>query len=141
MQRQCVEALLGAGAKPNLKCAGGEQTALAIAEEAGNTGAAESLVERGAHSDDAKYARQKEKWTATQMGSEAKQHTRRKQPPAQWMQDDASDKCLLCGSEWSMFNRRHHCRSCGILVCYYCSSHRCVLLCHSVRADLQFAVR
>lgn len=141
MQRQCVEALLGAGAKPNLKCAGGEQTPLAIAEEAGNTSAAESLVERGSHSDDAKYTRQKEKWMATHIGSEGKELTRRKPPPAEWVQDDASDKCLLCGSEWAMFNRRHHCRSCGTLVCYKCSSHRCVLVFHSIRADLQSAGR
>jgi ankyrin repeat protein len=131
LSRQCVEALLAAGAKPNLKCAGGGQTPLAIAEEAGNMGAAESLVERGARSDDAKYARQKEKWTAARVDDqEDKQLTQRKQPDAQWVNDDASAQCLLCGGDFSMFNRRHHCRSCGTLVCSTCSSHRCVLLCH-----------
>ena len=94
-------------------------------------GAAESLVERGARSDDAKYARQKEKWTAARVDDqEDKQLTQRKQPDAQWVNDDASAQCLLCGGDFSMFNRRHHCRSCGTLVCSTCSSHRCVLLCH-----------
>jgi ankyrin repeat protein len=123
LQRQCVAALLMAGAKPNLKCADG-RTALAIAEESGNTAAAESLVERGAHSEDARYARQKEKWAAAKVDDEDKQPTRRNEPEAQWMLDDASEHCTLCGSDFGFINRRHHCRSCGTLACYYCTTHR-----------------
>lgn len=131
LQQRCVTALLTAGAKPNLK-GGGGQTALAIAEEAGNTSAAEVLVRRGAHTDDAKYERLKEQWAAAKVDDEDKELTRRKQPTMQWVHDDESEECLLCGAGFSMFtNRRHHCRGCGVLVCYYCSSHRCVLTCWS----------
>lgn len=45
-------------------------------------------------------------------------------PPEQheWVSDDVSDHCLICCSEFSFFNRRHHCRGCGSLVCNSCSS-------------------
>merc|ERR1712032_856760 len=29
--------------------------------------------------------------------------------------------CQVCNSEWDFFNRRHHCRVCGSLVCHECS--------------------
>jgi hypothetical protein len=40
----------------------------------------------------------------------------------QWVDDNALDKCMLCTVEFSMFNRRHHCRICGSLICGACSS-------------------
>lgn len=36
---------------------------------------------------------------------------------------DASPTCDLCNSKFSMVNRRHHCRRCGLLVCAKCSGH------------------
>ncbi len=39
-----------------------------------------------------------------------------------WLNDDASDVCLLCGVAFSFTRRRHHCRRCGMLVCASCSS-------------------
>jgi len=42
------------------------------------------------------------------------------QPPA-WRPDAASDSCLCCGKDFSMWVRRHHCRACGELVCGDCS--------------------
>ena len=52
-----------------------------------------------------------------------------------WMPDDASNVCLICGVEWSHFagifapasQARHHCRSCGRLVCGACSTNRAAI--------------
>lgn len=41
-------------------------------------------------------------------------------PPA-WRPDAASDSCLCCGKDFSLWVRRHHCRACGELVCGDCS--------------------
>lgn len=42
-----------------------------------------------------------------------------------WIPDELSDKCLMCHSEFnSMVRRRHHCRSCGLLLCGQCVSNR-----------------
>lgn len=41
---------------------------------------------------------------------------------ARWMDDAASNVCLLCATSFSFTNRRHHCRSCLRLVCAACSS-------------------
>jgi len=38
--------------------------------------------------------------------------------------DEQSSNCTLCNASFSIFNRRHHCRLCGILVCNNCSKHR-----------------
>jgi hypothetical protein len=37
------------------------------------------------------------------------------------MPDEFSRKCLICANDFSMINRKHHCRSCGIVVCHGCS--------------------
>ena len=40
---------------------------------------------------------------------------------ATWTSDDASDKCMLCGTLFGYLqNRRHHCRLSGLLVCSSC---------------------
>lgn len=39
----------------------------------------------------------------------------------QWVDDKTSPTCMLCETKWSMTNRRHHCRSCGHLVCGKCA--------------------
>lgn len=41
-----------------------------------------------------------------------------------WTKNEESPSCELCGEGWSITNRRHHCRSCGVLVCAACSSKR-----------------
>ncbi|XP_019625924.1 PREDICTED: zinc finger FYVE domain-containing protein 26-like [Branchiostoma belcheri] len=48
-------------------------------------------------------------------------------PPsrAQWVPDEDVTHCMVCKFEqFGMFNRRHHCRRCGRVVCYSCSSHK-----------------
>lgn len=42
-----------------------------------------------------------------------------------WVANDEVIECMCCQkTTFSMFNRRHHCRRCGRVVCYYCSNHR-----------------
>nr|XP_040055611.1 zinc finger FYVE domain-containing protein 26 isoform X1 [Gasterosteus aculeatus aculeatus] len=48
-------------------------------------------------------------------------------PPARkdWVPDTKQDVCMICRRErFTMFNRRHHCRRCGRLVCQSCSEHK-----------------
>lgn len=42
-------------------------------------------------------------------------------PP--WIDDSARTKCALCKSTFGTFNRKHHCRRCGEIVCGDCSKH------------------
>jgi len=39
-------------------------------------------------------------------------------PP--WQPDDTAPKCNKCGTEFSLFKRRHHCRACGKVYCSRC---------------------
>lgn len=42
-----------------------------------------------------------------------------------WISNDEVVECMCCQkTTFSMFNRRHHCRRCGRVVCYYCSNLR-----------------
>ncbi|CAM9969975.1 unnamed protein product, partial [Laminaria digitata] len=41
-----------------------------------------------------------------------------------WVPDDMAPKCCLCRSEFNIYRRRHHCRTCGRVVCDDCSSKR-----------------
>ncbi|KAK7103379.1 hypothetical protein V1264_018289 [Littorina saxatilis] len=46
-------------------------------------------------------------------------------PPDQWVPDSRAPLCMVCKLErFSMFNRRHHCRRCGRVVCAACSTKR-----------------
>jgi len=38
-----------------------------------------------------------------------------------WFDDKLSNACLLCGNNFTVWSRRHHCRACGLLVCQPCS--------------------
>lgn len=45
-----------------------------------------------------------------------------------WVPDSSAAKCMHCHrSQFSMLNRRHHCRKCGKVVCNDCSSKRWML--------------
>ncbi|XP_047395445.1 zinc finger FYVE domain-containing protein 26 isoform X2 [Sciurus carolinensis] len=51
-------------------------------------------------------------------------------PPArhQWIPDESESVCMVCCREhFTMFNRRHHCRRCGRLVCGSCSTKKMVV--------------
>ncbi|XP_020279494.1 uncharacterized protein LOC109852609 isoform X2 [Pseudomyrmex gracilis] len=43
----------------------------------------------------------------------------------EWVPNDRAKECSCCKAViFSMFNRRHHCRRCGRVVCAVCSQHR-----------------
>uniref|UniRef100_A0AC35G7N9 Uncharacterized protein n=2 Tax=Panagrolaimus sp. PS1159 TaxID=55785 RepID=A0AC35G7N9_9BILA len=47
---------------------------------------------------------------------------------AVWIPDNEAPVCMCCKiSEFSLIHRRHHCRSCGHVVCGNCSTKRFVL--------------
>jgi hypothetical protein len=41
--------------------------------------------------------------------------------PVRWEDDNASPSCRLCSELFTLTLRRHHCRRCGVLVCWECS--------------------
>jgi len=41
-----------------------------------------------------------------------------------WIPDHQSKACPLCKAKWTTFNRRHHCRQCGSVVCQNCSNQK-----------------
>ncbi|XP_076905363.1 protein FREE1-like [Bidens hawaiensis] len=44
-----------------------------------------------------------------------------------WVPDEAVTKCTGCGSDFSAFNRKHHCRNCGDIFCDKCTHGRIAL--------------
>lgn len=49
-------------------------------------------------------------------------------PSPVWIPDSDALSCMLCRrSEFSIINRRHHCRKCGIVCCNACTSKRWML--------------
>jgi len=45
-------------------------------------------------------------------------------PLVNWIPDSETDKCMLCGDRFTALRRRHHCRSCGKLMCNACTTAR-----------------
>ena len=44
--------------------------------------------------------------------------------PATWTADDKVSHCFSCRREFTMFNRKHHCRVCGRIFCAECSNNK-----------------
>jgi len=42
---------------------------------------------------------------------------------AQWAPDDQVTNCRLCGKEFNLSRRKHHCRNCGEIFCAACSDN------------------
>lgn len=47
-----------------------------------------------------------------------------KSKPPIWVTDQSSDHCSRCKQEFSLTNRRHHCRNCGNLFCGNCTQNQ-----------------
>ena len=41
-----------------------------------------------------------------------------------WQPDSEVSKCPICGTQFTFWYRKHHCRKCGRVVCASCSPHR-----------------
>jgi len=41
-----------------------------------------------------------------------------------WVPDNDAKQCMRCEKNFSLINRRHHCRNCGLVICSSCSSHK-----------------
>lgn len=39
---------------------------------------------------------------------------------ADWIEDNEAPNCMLCHKDFTIFNRRHHCRRCGRIFCDEC---------------------
>jgi hypothetical protein len=46
---------------------------------------------------------------------------------ATWQSDDTTEACAGCATEFSLFNRKHHCRKCGKIFCGDCTPHTALL--------------
>jgi len=44
-----------------------------------------------------------------------------------WDSDNTADACTLCNDKFTFIKRRHHCRSCGKLVCGACSDKKIIV--------------
>ena len=40
-----------------------------------------------------------------------------------WTGDDSARTCFICEIEFGFFERQHHCRKCGTVVCSQCSKY------------------
>lgn len=51
--------------------------------------------------------------------------------PSDWISDEVVSDCMSCARPFTLINRKHHCRSCGHIICGTCSSHSLQLPSHS----------
>ncbi|RHY19652.1 hypothetical protein DYB28_005475 [Aphanomyces astaci] len=49
---------------------------------------------------------------------------RKHMPDGDWIPDVSVMACMACKGEFSFWNRKHHCRRCGAVVCDSCSTSR-----------------
>jgi hypothetical protein len=41
-----------------------------------------------------------------------------------WTKDSLMSQCIICSIQFTSFNRKHHCRACGGIICNRCSTNR-----------------
>jgi len=81
---------------------------------------------------DQSFNRDKETFRVTEMETNENQRYNFRN----WMPNDCADGCLLCGSQFAVFKRRHHCRNCGLIFCSNCTKNRIALpeVCYTMEA-------
>ncbi|XP_021750291.1 1-phosphatidylinositol-3-phosphate 5-kinase FAB1B-like isoform X1 [Chenopodium quinoa] len=52
-----------------------------------------------------------------------------------WMPDQSCRVCYECDSQFTVFNRRHHCRLCGRVFCAKCTAHSIPILSDESKSD------
>lgn len=60
----------------------------------------------------------------------SRSHSAQRVPPS-WQSDKSADACPLCNTRFTWFYRKHHCRSCGRVICHSCCSNF-----YSLRSDV-----
>eukprot|EP00475_Leptophrys_vorax_P044730 TRINITY_DN9066_c0_g1_i1.p1 TRINITY_DN9066_c0_g1~~TRINITY_DN9066_c0_g1_i1.p1 ORF type:complete len:890 (+),score=199.35 TRINITY_DN9066_c0_g1_i1:33-2672(+) len=124
-----MKALLRNGALPNVQNGYGQTPIQSVPDEpAIAVSLLELLLSNGARTADGSFRPELEQhWesfrqarasyikSAMTYGEGRKKHFR-------WVDDEESPECLCCSAPFSVVNRRHHCRYCGILCCRLCSS-------------------
>lgn len=53
--------------------------------------------------------------------SQSHHHLSHSVEPTKWLPNEKSKMCFNCQKKFGLFRRKHHCRSCGLLVCGNCS--------------------
>ncbi|KAL8466428.1 hypothetical protein ACS0TY_035500 [Phlomoides rotata] len=54
-----------------------------------------------------------------------------------WMPDQSCRVCYECDSQFTLFNRRHHCRLCGRIFCAKCTSNRVPTIPNELKTSLE----
>jgi hypothetical protein len=44
-----------------------------------------------------------------------------------WIPDAVSNECMKCKISFGVFNRKHHCRNCGLIMCHKCLSCKIIM--------------
>ena len=47
-----------------------------------------------------------------------------------WVPDSRADRCVCCSEQFGIWRRKHHCRLCGQVVCWACSSKTFLIACY-----------
>lgn len=123
-----TNALLAYGAPPN--AAGSQCRPMDLAATAP---LANTLVRAGARFDSSRHARFGDHLVSLEAAARSNMEHRKKRSlnastvldPKEWVPDTAASECMACGSGFSVVHRKHHCRSCGWVVCAACSTSRC----------------
>ena len=67
--------------------------------------------------------RQRSVSAPTRLGASAAEKKRHSAVPV-WQPDFVATVCNGCNAQFSLFRRKHHCRSCGLIFCKGCLPHR-----------------
>eukprot|EP00742_Colponemidia_sp_Colp-10_P001555 GILJ01001672.1.p1 GENE.GILJ01001672.1~~GILJ01001672.1.p1 ORF type:complete len:367 (-),score=52.70 GILJ01001672.1:194-1294(-) len=101
---------------------------MAIAEEADNTSAAVAAAVESSPAE------------AHPAPTETSPADTTRQAEFSWIPDDAVVACQCCSKKFTVFFRRHHCRSCGHVVCGSCSDQKVSLPERGIQEEVRVCV-